>query len=63
MWTCSRPRTPRAGRTAGERIPGVEAPEELTSVARLHRSAGLLEHELLLRLAELRSSRGAPPAA
>lgn len=43
-------------------IPGVDAPQELRSVAHLHRSAGLLEHELLLRLAQQRASRGRPPA-
>jgi len=39
-----------------ETLPGVDEPEELASVARLHRSAGLIEHELLVRLAEARAA-------
>jgi hypothetical protein len=37
-------------------MPGVDEPDELGSVARLHRSAGLIEHELLVRLAEARAA-------
>jgi hypothetical protein len=37
-------------------LAGVEEPDQLQSVARLHRSAGLIEHELLVRLAEARAA-------
>lgn len=37
-------------------IAGTDGPDALATVARLHRSAGLIEHELLRRLAELRTS-------
>ena len=37
-------------------LSGVERPDELRSVARLHRSAGLIEHELLVRLARARAA-------
>jgi hypothetical protein len=37
-------------------IEGVDDPARLADVARLHRSAGLLEHELLVRLAEARAA-------
>jgi hypothetical protein len=32
-------------------VEGVDEPEQLPTVARLHRSAGLIEHHLLVRLA------------
>jgi hypothetical protein len=35
---------------------GIDEPDELETIARLHRSAGLVEHELLVRLAEARSA-------
>jgi hypothetical protein len=35
---------------------GIDEPDRLETVARLHRSAGLIEHELLVRLAEARSA-------
>ena len=45
-----------------EALNGVEGPDELGNVARLHRSAGLIEHELLARLARARTAaRAANP--
>lgn len=43
-------------------LDGVEEPERLATVARLHRSAGLIEHELLQRLAEMRTTPGSADA-
>jgi len=37
-------------------LAAVDPPDALGSVARLHRSAGLLEHELLVRLARARTA-------
>ena len=46
------------GAEGAARLDGVDDPDRIDSVARLHRSAGLVEHELLRRLAELRTAPG-----
>jgi hypothetical protein len=42
-------------------LPAVDPPDALGSVARLHRSTGLIEHELLLRLARARAAAARRP--
>jgi hypothetical protein len=50
-------RTACAGDDGPSEIDEVDDPGDLATVARLHRSAGLLEHHLLARLAREESAR------